>query len=273
MTPKTKRRTAATESVSSQDGFSLISNQKLVQLYATMLKYHMLEERMKAGRSHNLAKQSEPGGHWHLTSGREAATVGVLIDLVSEDTVVSAPGSLVPRFVKGLPLNEMFEALNSPAAAPSQAGPWLQGAIIAAEAHKENKNKKIAVAFSGRGAATSLSWKNALAHALLHRLPMIFVSWNPLRAHPMDFPTIAVDGDDVVAVYRVASESIAHARQGLGPTLIECKRWQGPGPVLNPIRNMEKYLTRKGLFNAVTKAEIAADFQKELDATFAMDPK
>jgi hypothetical protein len=52
-----------------------------------------------------------------------------------------------------------------------------------------------------------------------------------------------VDGNDVVAVYRVASEAIAHARNGHGPTVIDC-RLSGPG---DPIENMLRYLIGKGL--------------------------
>ncbi|MGA8566457.1 MAG: thiamine pyrophosphate-dependent enzyme, partial [Candidatus Binataceae bacterium] len=38
-----------------------------------------------------------------------------------------------------------------------------------------------------------------------------------------------VDGNDVFEVYRYASEAIARARAGEGPTLLECKtyRWEG----------------------------------------------
>ncbi len=35
-------------------------------------------------------------------------------------------------------------------------------------------------------------------------------------------PAIFVDADDAVAIYRVAQESIGHARIGGGPALIEC---------------------------------------------------
>jgi TPP-dependent pyruvate/acetoin dehydrogenase alpha subunit len=52
-----------------------------------------------------------------------------------------------------------------------------------------------------------------------------------------------VDGNDVVAVYRVASEAIAHARKGHGPTLIDC-RLSIPA---DPLQNMRNYLIGKGL--------------------------
>jgi TPP-dependent pyruvate/acetoin dehydrogenase alpha subunit len=57
------------------------------------------------------------------------------------------------------------------------------------------------------------------------------------------FPFISVDGNDVAAAYRVASEAVTHARKGNGPTLIDC-RLSTPG---DPIENMRKYLIGKGL--------------------------
>ncbi|MFR4019261.1 MAG: thiamine pyrophosphate-dependent enzyme, partial [Clostridia bacterium] len=44
-----------------------------------------------------------------------------------------------------------------------------------------------------------------------------------------DIPGVVVDGMDVTAVYEAAVEAVKRAREGKGPTLIECKtyRWQG----------------------------------------------
>jgi pyruvate dehydrogenase E1 component alpha subunit len=38
-----------------------------------------------------------------------------------------------------------------------------------------------------------------------------------------------VDGNDVLAVYEAVNEAVARARQGKGPSLLECKtyRWRG----------------------------------------------
>jgi pyruvate dehydrogenase E1 component alpha subunit len=116
---------------------------------------------------------------------------------------------------------------------------------------------------------------------------MIFVSWNApppglpapdlqngangvrLKTKAYSFPTIAVDGNDVVAVYRVAHEAIAHARMGDGPSLIECQT-DGPG---DPILNMEKYLSGKGLFTDGFKAEVTDRFRRELDAAIEVAQK
>ena len=50
-----------------------------------------------------------------------------------------------------------------------------------------------------------------------------------VRAQGYAIPGHIVDGNDVFEVYRYASEAIARARAGEGPTLLECKtyRWEG----------------------------------------------
>jgi pyruvate dehydrogenase E1 component alpha subunit len=49
------------------------------------------------------------------------------------------------------------------------------------------------------------------------------------RAGSYGVPGVAVDGNDVMAVYEAAKEGIARARKGLGPTLIECKTYRHRG--------------------------------------------
>ena len=49
------------------------------------------------------------------------------------------------------------------------------------------------------------------------------------RAAGYDIPGVVVDGNDVTAVYDAAQKAVARARNGEGPSLIECKtyRWRG----------------------------------------------
>ena len=50
-----------------------------------------------------------------------------------------------------------------------------------------------------------------------------------MRAKAYDIPGVVVDGMDVTAVYEAAKKAVKRARDGKGPTIIECKtyRWQG----------------------------------------------
>ena len=46
------------------------------------------------------------------------------------------------------------------------------------------------------------------------------------RAAAYGLPGIAIDGNDLAAVHAAAGEAITRARQGRGPTLLECKTYR-----------------------------------------------
>jgi pyruvate dehydrogenase E1 component alpha subunit len=274
MTSKSKEQSAAAPALAASNGFSLISNEKLYGLYAAMLKCRMLAERSQA-----FIKQNK--GRKFAAAGREAAAVGVAIDLHPEDTIVPSIGDPIQCVVHSLPLEALFGRLFQPAAPSPRIAARLKVATDAAAAHKLNKTNNISVAFSAGGSSSVGPWHEALRFAGGHGLPMIFVSWNvpppelttesQTRADGMrlkkgahSFAAIAVDGNDAVAVYRVAHEAIAHARMGDGPSLIACQS-DGSNPG-DPILNMEKYLIGKGLFTEGFKAEMTDRYNRELDA-------
>lgn len=322
---KPEGASAEAEAPGIKSGFSLISNDKLIQLYATMVKCRMLEERARV-----LFKQSKFTGNYYAAVGQEASVVGVAMDLEPEDTIGPSHRDFITNFIKGAPLEKMFCQLYARATSPDKgrSSPAHMGyaplnvitpsSTIAAQlniatgvalANKMKKNGKIAVAFSGDGSTSLGFWHEALNFAGVQNLPILFVCQNNLwaesvplklqtkvedisvKAQAYGIPGITVDGNDVVAVYRVAHEAIARARQGRGPTLIECKtyRWYGHSEIdpakyrdpeeverwkaKDPILNMEKYLTRKGLFTTESKQKIAESFNKELDAAIEFAEK
>ena len=110
------------------------------------------------------------------------------------------------------------------------------------------KNQDVVVfCFFGEGASNQGSFHEALNLAAVQHLPVVFVCENNQWALSAPFaPTTAggsvanrataygipgkrVDGNDVAAVFEAATEASAHARQGKGPTLLECSsyRWEG----------------------------------------------
>ncbi len=289
MTTRSKQQKETNAPVNGKKTFSLISDEKLISLYAAMLKCRMLEERAQA-----LFKRGKFPAGYDSIAGREAAIVGVTIDLLEEDAIVASGHGLLPDFVKGLPAEEVFRQLMS---SDGMSHRWPDpgyAALIAtgvAMANKGHNDKRVAVTFLRGRSSASGAWKEALAFAGAHRLPILFVdSGTPQtresagKAEAYDFPCITVDRNDVVAVYRVASEAITHIRKGNGPTLIECMtyRLKGRTPTRpskhlrlgeeggrsesDPILNMERYLADKGLVHEGLKAGIVAAFTKDLDA-------
>jgi TPP-dependent pyruvate/acetoin dehydrogenase alpha subunit len=283
-----------------------------------MLHCRMIEERARI-----LFKQSKFTGNYYAAVGQEATEVGCAVDLRREDTVAPSHRDFIANYIKGVPLKFMFAQLYAKATSPDKgrSSPAHCGyaelnvitpaSTIAAQlnigtgvalANKMKKNDNVVVAFSGDGSTSLGFWHEALNFAGVQQLPIVYVIQNnrwaesvPLRlqtrvedlsikAQGYGFPGITVDGNDVVAVYRVAQEAIHRARTGDGPTLIECKtyRWYGHSEIdpakyrpaeeveewkeKDPIPQMERYLTKKGLFNDKWKEQVVESFSKELDA-------
>jgi acetoin:2,6-dichlorophenolindophenol oxidoreductase subunit alpha len=105
----------------------------------------------------------------------------------------------------------------------------------------------VTACFFGDGASNEGTFHESLNLAAVWKLPAIFVCENngfgeftpmqtvtavsdiAVRAQAYGIPGHIVDGNDVLEVYRFASEAVARARAGRGPTLLECKtyRWEG----------------------------------------------
>lgn len=256
MTITTQEQNAA--ALAGNHGFSIISDEKLLQIYRAMLKSRLLTERVRL-----LAMQGKLGDNCNPQLGLEAVVAGVTIDLLPGDAAVPPPGDLMVGFLRGSPLEEILARAGRPARAIS-----LNRAVRAAMRSKTSKNGKIAVAFAG---GDSCFPDEALEAARAEKLPILFVcrkrhSTGGVALQAGKIPILPVDGADAVAVYRVATESITHARRGNGPTLIECNF--EPVEAHDPILKMETYLTRKGLFNKQQRLDTAAAFTQEMDAAF-----
>jgi pyruvate dehydrogenase E1 component alpha subunit len=129
----------------------------------------------------------------------------------------------------------------------SMLGANLPVAAGLALSYKLEKVDNVVVAYFGEGASNVGDFHEALNIAGVMRLPVLFICENnqyaysvPLeksmaiddvadRAHGYGFDGVAINGNDVLAVYQATQGALARARGGDGPTLIECKtyRWHG----------------------------------------------
>jgi TPP-dependent pyruvate/acetoin dehydrogenase alpha subunit len=284
MTKALKTQYAPDGSLSTHNGFSLISNEKLLEIYATMLKCRMLEERIHAISKPGKAATSKV----HI-----AAIAGAAIDLLPGDTLAPSQGAWAPCFAKGLQLATIFASTLGRKAAPRPSysslnlippsystAKQLEYALEAAAGFKSKRSKNVVTFFSGDTAGGESELDAAIKLAGKKKLPVLFVHETKAdadleieRAKGYGVPGVAVEDDDAVAVYRVSTEALAHARRGNGPTLIACRQWQfGEGAsakrrsAKHPISKMETYLGTKGLFSKRFKANVIAEFSRELDA-------
>lgn len=124
--------------------------------------------------------------------------------------------------------------------------------------NQSTKNGKVVALWAAQADPEVL--RGALEAARLYKLPIIFLTetgrsavtlLNRRVAPGEEMPHITVDGNDVIASYRVAHEAIDRARRGRGPSLIECMGYRVQGKRsakhLDPVANLESYLRARGL--------------------------
>ena len=128
---------------------------------------------------------------------------------------------------------------------------------------RQRGSDDIGVAFFGDGAANHGNFHEALNFAAVQRAPVVFVCENNLyatatplktitlnpeiatKAQSYGMPGVAVDGNDVFAVWLAMKEATERARSGKGPTLIEAKTYRTVGhhegdPVIGTYRTQEE---------------------------------
>jgi TPP-dependent pyruvate/acetoin dehydrogenase alpha subunit len=258
-------------------GGSLISDAKLKQLYATMLECRLLAQ-------HALRLRNQRRALYSASLGQEAIATGCVIDLAPEDTVVLAPGGAIAGLVKGAELSDLMSQLYAPRDSETSLAHNIIGAssdedqqlALANQLALAGKQKSsVVVAFANAPAVASARWQKSLRFASRRNLPLIVVVENkagkdlPLRVPKDGLTSIAVDGNDVVAVYRVAYESLERVRRGGGPVLIEGRAWRlagkRPRPAeTDPLLHMEQYLAARKLFSKGSKAQLVRQFSRQI---------
>jgi pyruvate dehydrogenase E1 component alpha subunit/2-oxoisovalerate dehydrogenase E1 component alpha subunit len=104
---------------------------------------------------------------------------------------------------------------------------------------KIRKATSIAVGFTGDGATSQPDFHNAMNFAGVFRVPCVIICQNnhwsisvpvsrqtasatiAIKGKAYGVPSVRVDGNDVLAVYKAVSDAAATARDGGGPTFIE----------------------------------------------------
>jgi pyruvate dehydrogenase E1 component alpha subunit len=222
----TKETGETKEAAAAEEKFSLVSDEALLVLYRRLLESLALEKDARLG-----------GGRMGQKIDRfAAAKVAVWFDLKNEDGIWGA----------GKP--------------DANGLPGLRDALGTALLNKARKNRKLVLVWGYEDGGGD--WQHALEAARTHSLPVVFVceagEGKAIRAKlprtrvvlkpGEELPSITVDGNDVVAAYRVAHEAIERARRDRGPTLILLQTYRVMGRTFaNAVEDMENYMRGRGL--------------------------
>lgn len=235
----------------------------LLGMYRAMKLSRGLEEALI-----QAANSGQPVRVGHPYIGQEAVGVGVCTTLQQTDYVTSGHRSHGHAIAKGIDpkllMAELFGKVDGVCGGKSGememadysvgfmgsteivAGNTAMATGLALGAKLQSQNR-VAVCFIGDGATNQGVLHESMNLASIWLLPIIYVCDNnryaestPIeyslsvrsfadRAPAYNMPGVTVDGQDVVAVYRAASELVARARRGEGPAAMDAQTYRYHG--------------------------------------------
>jgi TPP-dependent pyruvate/acetoin dehydrogenase alpha subunit len=275
-------------------------NDFALEMYRRMFLIRTFEEEVTV-----IQGQGHIAGSLHTSIGQEGEIVGACMALTREDYMVGnhrshghpiAKGAAIPPLVaellgrsdgvcrgKGGSMHLSDFSVGS-LGETSIVGSGLPVAVGAALGSKLQGNQRVTLCFFGDGAANEGTFHESLNLASIWRLPVIFLCENngyavstPInsvtavaniadRAAAYSMPGHVVDGQDVEAVYAVASEAVSRARAGEGPTLIEAKTFRYDGHALH-VRPVEAHQAELADWKARDPVKLYRARLLEMDVT------
>jgi TPP-dependent pyruvate/acetoin dehydrogenase alpha subunit len=240
----------------------LTTDQQL-NAYRRMVTIRRFEDHL-----YHLFLQGLVPGTLHQYQGQEAIAVGVCSALRPDDVIFSTHRPVGHGISKGMSLESIAAELWGKAAGcvggkggqmhltdlsvgmmPSNAivGANIPIATGAALGFKLRGEDRVAVSFFGDGASNTGAFHEGINLAALKNAPVVFICENNQyaasthislatkiediadRAAGYGIPGVVVDGMDVLAIHEAATNAVARARAGDGPTLIEAKTYRYMG--------------------------------------------
>lgn len=239
------------------------TNEDMKGMYETLVRIRTFES-----RAVDLFAEGQIPGFLHSYLGEEAIATGVCANLERTDFITSTHRGHGHIIAKGGDTRYMMAELYGRTTgyckgkggsmhiadrdlgilgANGIVGAGQDIAVGAGLSIAYRGTNQVTACFFGDGSTNQGTFNEAFNMASIWKLPIVFVCENNQfgismsqsrhqaikdiadRAVSYGFPGIAVDDNDVMAVYEVAREAVNRARQGQGPTLVECKTWRWRG--------------------------------------------
>lgn len=293
----------------------------LCAMYAAMALTRALEERVRS-----LYLQGKLVGGVYTSRGQEGTAVASAYAMAPQDVCAPLIRDLGASIVRGVPpraifaqwlgrvggptggrdtnlhFGDMERGVLAPISMLGATIPLCAGVALAA---RQRGKDSVALAYIGDGGSNTGDFHEGMNFAAALHLPLVVIVENngyaystPVsqhvavesladRAAAYGMPGVSVDGNDVIAVYRVTREALDRARSSGGPTLIEARtfRMRGhaehddasyvPKDLLSawaerdPLRRLESYLGEHGLWTAEDEAAMDARIRAQLDEDLA----
>ncbi|MFN7988594.1 MAG: thiamine pyrophosphate-dependent dehydrogenase E1 component subunit alpha [Thermoanaerobaculia bacterium] len=299
----------------------IVSPEQQRTLYRHLLLTRLLEERMVS-----LYRQGKMTGGLYRCLGQEATAVGTAFALEEGDLLVPVIRDLGATLVRGARpvdiLRQVMTKGNSPARGrdgflhfclPEKglySGIAMLGTAVSVVAgmvlaDRFLGKRTVGMTYLGEGGTSTGAFHEGINFAAVQKLPLVVVlefnrfSYSTPSEMQCGAATLAdkaagygvasaiVDGNDVLAVVEAARRAVAHAREGNGPFLLECKTYRRKGHAehdgqhyvdaeelaewarRDPVARFERELDASGVMDAAARAAVHAEIDGELDAAVA----
>lgn len=293
-----------------------MSKENTIEMYKTMLKIRKFEEVAIRG-----AAEGKIPGFIHLYIGEEAVATGVCSNLRNDDFITSTHRGHGHIIAKGgelkLMMAELFgkatgyckgrggsmhiaDASRGILGANGIVGAGHDIALGAGLSAQYKETDQVCVCFFGDASTNQGTFHESLNMASVWKLPVVYVCENngygisvsqkrhqaikdvADRGAAYNIPGVVVDGNDVFAVAEASAEAIKRAREGKGPTIVECKTYRQRGHFegdpstykpkeeqeawikKDPIPRLEKYILENGILDEKALALLQADIDDEI---------
>lgn len=242
----------------------LVEDRKfLLKIYEEMIRIREFETKAAECFTKGML-----AGNIHLCIGQEATIVGTSMALEERDFITSTHRGHGHCIGKGAKTDLMMAELFGKATgyckgkggsmhiadvslgilgANGIVGAGIPIATGSALASKIQGKDEVSLSFFGDAASNQGVFHESINMAAAWDLPVVFLCENngygvsvPIhevsntenistRALGYDIPGVTVDGNDPLAVYEAVKIAVEHARQGNGPSLVECKTFRHHG--------------------------------------------
>src|SRR3989338_156443 len=285
-----------------------ISDDMLREMYKFLILIRSFDD-----KALKLQRQGRLGTYAPM-KGQEACQIGSAFALEKGDWIFPAFRENGIYMIKGVPAEMLYSYWRGDERGMQipkdinilpvsiTVGAHLPHAVGAAMAFNYLKQNNVAVTYFGDGATSEGDFHEALNFAGVFKAPCVFICQNNQWAIsvPVNEQTasqtiaqkaiaygihgIQVDGNDVFAVYKATSEAVERARNGLGPTLIECftyrladhttsddaKKYRSEEEVRSwepkdPIIRFENYLAQKKIINPVIIGKVKSESDQQIE--------
>jgi len=286
-----------------------LGKEQIIEIYKTMVLCKVFDD-----ITVKLQRQGRVGPYVTVR-GQEASQVAASFAMDDKDWMFPSYRESAALIARKMPLRNLYlywmgderyagdaaNGNNFPVTIPVST--QIPHAVGVAFGAKIKGDRVASLAFFGDGATSRGDFHEAMNFAGLFKLPVVFVCQNnqwaisvprsrqtasetiAQKAIAYGFEGIQVDGNDIFAIYKVVKDALEKAKNGDGPTLIECltyrlsdhstaddaKKYRSQEEVefwkkKDPVDRLRLFIEKNGMWSAKDEEQLLSECEGKINA-------